>query len=118
MAACVGYGIAFLLVSVFQCTPIPLAWDHWDGTHEGRCNNINAQAWTSAAINVILDFVILGLPMPIIVKLEMNMRKKALVLLMFSTGLIVTVISILRLQVLVHFGGTTNFTCMSNLQPC
>lgn len=117
MAACVGYGIAFLLVSVFQCSPIDLAWDHWDGEHSGRCNNINAQAWTSAAINVILDVVVLALPMPVIAKLELNKRKKALILLMFSTGFVVTIISILRLQVLVHFGGTNNFTCMFGVSP-
>jgi hypothetical protein len=111
MAACVGYGIAFLLVSVFQCRPIDLAWNHWDGEHEGVCNNINAQGWTSAALNVVLDVVVLGLPMPVIAKLELNKRKKALVLLMFSTGFVVTIISILRLQVLVNFG-TENFTCM------
>jgi hypothetical protein len=32
-------------------------------------------------------------------------------LLMFSTGFVVTIISILRLQVLVNFGGSSNFTC-------
>lgn len=115
MAACVGYGIAFLLVSVFQCQPIPLAWNHWDGEHFGKCNDINAQGWTSAALNVILDVIVLALPMPVIAKLELNKRKKALVLLMFSTGFVVTIISILRLQVLVHFGGTTNFTCLSSI---
>jgi hypothetical protein len=112
MAACAGYGIAFLLVSVFQCRPLPLAWTQWDGEHAGTCNDINAQGWTSAALNVILDVVVLGLPMPVIAKLELNKRKKALVLLMFSTGFVVTIISILRLQVLVHFGGSSNFTCM------
>lgn len=112
MAACAGYGIAFLLVSVFQCRPLQFAWNHWDGEHAGNCNDINAQGWTSAAINVILDIVVLALPMPVIAKLELNKRKKGLVLLMFSTGFVVTIISILRLQVLVNFGGTTNFTCM------
>jgi hypothetical protein len=112
MAACAGYGIAFLLVSVFQCRPLPLAWTQWDGEHFGTCNDINAQGWTSAALNVILDVVVLALPMPVIAKLELNKRKKALVLLMFSTGFVVTIISILRLQVLVHFGGSSNFTCM------
>lgn len=118
MTACVGYGIAFLLVSVFQCQPIALAWDHWDGEHLGKCNDINAQGWTSAALNVVLDVVVLVLPMPVIAKLELNKRKKALVLLMFSTGFLVTIISIIRLQVLVHFGGTTNFTCLCFVPCC
>jgi hypothetical protein len=118
MAACVGYGIAFLLVSVFQCQPIDLAWNHWDGEHVGKCNDINAQGWTSAALNVVLDVVVLALPMPVIAKLELNKRKKVLVLLMFSTGFLVTIISIIRLQVLVHFGGTANFTCLFFILHC
>lgn len=115
---CVGYGLAFLLVSVFQCRPINYAWLRWDGEHQGSCNNINAQGWTSAAINVVLDFVIIGLPIPMVAKLNMNRRKKFLVMLMFSLGLIVTVVSILRLQVLVQFGASGNFTCRITCQMC
>ena len=114
MAACVCYGIAFLLVSVFQCRPISLAWHTWDGEHEGTCNNINAQGWTSAAFNVILDVIILILPLPVIKKLQLNNRKKFFVSFMFSIGFVVTIVSILRLQVLVQFGGNTNFTCKAD----
>ena len=112
MAACFCYGVAFLLVSVFQCRPLSYAWHHWDGEHSGTCNNINAQGWTSAAFNVILDVIVIALPLPLLAKLQLNKRKKFLVILMFSVGFVVTIISILRLQVLVQFGNTTNFTCM------
>ena len=118
MAACLGYSIAFLLVLVFQCRPIDLAWNHWDGEHPGKCNDISAQGWTSAALNVVLDIVVLILPMPVIAKLKLNKRKKAFVVSMFSTGFLITIISILRLQVLVHFGGTTNFTCLFFVPYC
>ena len=111
MAACFCYGVAFLLVSVFQCRPLSYAWHHWDGEHTGTCNNINAQGWTSAAFNVILDVIVIALPLPLLAKLQLNKRKKFLVILMFSVGFVVTIISILRLQVLVQFGNTTNFTC-------
>lgn len=116
IAACIGYAIAFLLVSVFQCKPISLAWHTWDGEHQGTCNDINAQGWTSAAFNVILDVIILILPLPMISKLQLNKRKKFFVFLMFSIGAVVTIVSILRLQVLVQFGGSSNFTCESRLK--
>lgn len=112
MAACAAYAIAFLLVSVWQCRPISYAWTNWHGETTGVCNDINAQGWTSAALNVVLDLVVLGLPLPVIAKLELNKRKKALFLLMFCVGFLVTIISILRLQVLASFGGS-NFTCKS-----
>ncbi|KAL0264422.1 hypothetical protein SLS55_000372 [Diplodia seriata] len=83
---CIGYCIAFVLVSVFQCRPIRYAWLQWDDEHEGTCNNINAQGWSSAAINVILDIIVIILPLPQLWELQLNKRKKFLLLLMFSVG--------------------------------
>lgn len=77
----------------------------------GSCNDINAQGWTSAAVNVVLDILVLGLPIPMVLQLQMNIRKKLLIVLMFSMGFLVTAVSIVRLQVLVQFGATTNLTC-------
>ena len=116
MGACGCYAIAFLLVSVWQCRPISFAWTNWHGETTGVCNDINAQGWTSAAINVVLDFIVLGLPLPVIAKLQLNKRKKALFSLMFCVGFLVTIISILRLQVLASFGGS-NFTCTHTRLP-
>ncbi|KAK0628088.1 hypothetical protein DIS24_g10834 [Lasiodiplodia hormozganensis] len=107
---CVGYAIAFVLVSIFQCRPIKYAWLQWDDEHEGTCNNINAQGWSSAALNVILDLIVIILPMPQLWQLQLNKRKKFLLLLMFSVGFFVTIVSILRLQVLIQFGSTHNLT--------
>ncbi|OMP82494.1 hypothetical protein BK809_0006804 [Diplodia seriata] len=107
---CIGYCIAFVLVSVFQCRPIRYAWLQWDDEHEGTCNNINAQGWSSAAINVILDIIVIILPLPQLWELQLNKRKKFLLLLMFSVGFFVTIVSILRLQVLIQFGSTQNLT--------
>ncbi|EME43990.1 hypothetical protein DOTSEDRAFT_71707 [Dothistroma septosporum NZE10] len=106
-----GYCIAFVLVSVFQCTPVSLAWTRWDGEYgEGHCSNINAQGWTSALFNVILDILTLSLPLPLLWKFQLNKRKKFLVMLMFSLGFFVTLVSILRLQVLIEFGNSKNIT--------
>lgn len=107
----IGYCIAFALVSIFQCMPIPLAWTHWDGEYgDGYCNNINAPGWTSALFNVILDILTLGLPLSMLWKMTLNKRKKFLVMLMSSLGFFVTLVSVLRLQVLVEFGGSKNIT--------
>jgi hypothetical protein len=42
------------------------AWENWHGETNAECNDINTQGWTSAAINIVLDFVMLGLPLPVI----------------------------------------------------
>lgn len=39
------------------------AWHGWDKEHEGRCNNINAQSWAAAGINIALDVAVVSLPL-------------------------------------------------------
>ncbi|KAF2084270.1 hypothetical protein K490DRAFT_75929 [Saccharata proteae CBS 121410] len=107
---CAGYGIAFVLVSIFQCRPISYAWNQWDGEHAGTCNNINAQGWTSAVLNIVLDLTVIILPLPFLAKLQLNKRKKVLLMLMFSLGFFITIVSILRLDALIQFGDTSNIT--------
>lgn len=68
----VVYAIVFVLVSIFQCLPISLAWNRWSGEFEGHCNNINAQGWSSALCNVFLDALTLSLPLPCLWRMELN----------------------------------------------
>lgn len=60
------------------------AWNYWDEAHPGHCNNINAQSWASAILNICLDLVVVGLPMPLLWQMNLNTRKKILVMLMFG----------------------------------
>ncbi|KAF7196176.1 Satratoxin biosynthesis SC1 cluster protein 4 [Pseudocercospora fuligena] len=106
----VGYWISFVLISVFQCLPIECAWLRWSGEYPCRCNHINAQGWAAAALNVVLDIMTLSLPLPSLYRMQLNKRKKFWVILMFCVGFFVTVVSILRLQVLIQFGDSHNLT--------
>lgn len=62
------------------------AWENWDKSRPGRCNNINAQSWASAGWNIVLDLVVVILPMPMLWRMNLNPRKKFLVMLMFGTS--------------------------------
>ncbi|EEH10178.1 CFEM domain-containing protein [Histoplasma capsulatum G186AR] len=117
MGITLAYGIVFILVSVFQCSPIKTAWLRWDGTAPGHCNNINLQGWTSAAINIVLDFVTLALPLRELSQMDLWRKKKIHICIMFSVGSLltrkpdsVTIVSILRLQSLLKFAKSRNFT--------
>ncbi|OCL08806.1 hypothetical protein AOQ84DRAFT_317837, partial [Glonium stellatum] len=110
MACCVGYIVAFVLISVFQCRPIPFSWKRWDGEHKGTCNNINAQSWAASAINIFLDLFVIFLPMPQLAKLALSFRRKIQIMLMFGVGFFITIVSILRLKSLIEFGNTQNLT--------
>lgn len=86
MGATILYMLAFLIVSAFQCWPISYAWTHWDGEHHGRCQNVNAQGWAAAVINIVIDIVILVLPLRLIPKLNLHWKKKLQVSIMLSVG--------------------------------
>ncbi|KAF9885756.1 hypothetical protein FE257_012338 [Aspergillus nanangensis] len=106
----VGYLISFVLISVFQCTPLHGAWEHWDGSGNFRCNNINAQGWCAAILNMLLDIIVMLLPLRELYRLNLSMRKKLYVMCMFSLGIFVTLVSILRLESMIHFASTQNLT--------
>jgi hypothetical protein len=86
LALCVSYMLGFIPAIIFQCTPIPLAWKHWDGEHHGKCINLNLEGWISAASNIIFDIIIICLPLHELSKLALNRRKKAGIMLMFLGG--------------------------------
>jgi hypothetical protein len=88
MGLVTAYGLAFLLVTAFQCQPVPYSWEQLENPAGGRCNNINLQGWTSAAINIVIDLIILVLPLRNLYKLQMSWKKKVMIMFMFSLGIL------------------------------
>ncbi|OQE13125.1 hypothetical protein PENFLA_c054G04151 [Penicillium flavigenum] len=106
----VGYWIAFVLISVFQCRPLPGAWHRWYEEENYKCNHINAQGWAAAVLNMVLDIIVMVLPLRQLYGLNLSLKRKSYVMCMFSLGIFVTLISIIRLNSLIHFASTTNLT--------
>ncbi|PSN67023.1 hypothetical protein BS50DRAFT_621135 [Corynespora cassiicola Philippines] len=104
------FGAIFVMVAIFQCQPISYYWHSWHGEHAGKCININALGWSNAAISIALDLWMLAIPLSQLFGLKMGFKKKISVALMFCVGTFVTVVSILRLQSLVHFASSKNPT--------
>lgn len=109
---CGAFCLGFLVPLIFQCWPVSYAWLRWDGEHHGSCINVYAGIFAHAAINMVLDLVILILPMPILIKLRTSYfwRQKVHVLIMFSFGVIVTIVSVLRLNALIPLRDSVNPT--------
>lgn len=95
--------VAFLVVTCTQCRPLRTFWTSWDGVRVGQCINLNAGAYAHAWINIALDVWMLALPATQVWRLNMSLRKKLEVMLMFSFGMFLTAISIVRLTVLQWF---------------
>lgn len=104
------YGLAFCFAAIFQCQPIKHFWNSWDGEHRGQCISVNGIVWVHAAINILLDVWMLAVPLHQVFQLQLSWEKKISISLMFFIGTFVTVVSIIRLQSLVHFASTRNPT--------
>ncbi|EOO03146.1 putative cfem domain-containing protein [Phaeoacremonium minimum UCRPA7] len=110
IAIVVLWGITFVIVAFVQCSPLSFYWTNWDHAHKGTCLNINAIGWANAAISIALDLWMLAIPLSQLPALNLHWKKKIGVALMFCVGTFVTVVSILRLQSLVHFANSLNPT--------
>ncbi|PHH72014.1 hypothetical protein CDD80_4829 [Ophiocordyceps camponoti-rufipedis] len=104
------FGLSFVAIAIFQCSPIDYYWWRWDGEHTGRCIDMNAMAWSNAAISIALDVWMLAIPLWQLRSLKLDWKKKAGVAMMFCVGTFVTVVSILRLRALDFSSHSTNPT--------
>ncbi|KID66123.1 Satratoxin biosynthesis SC1 cluster protein 4 [Metarhizium brunneum] len=103
----IAFGLAFVLVAIFQCKPVNYFWVMWDGEHKGQCLNINAITWSNAIISISMDVWMLAIPLWQLRSLRLGWKKKAGVAAMFSVGAFVTIVSILRLRSLIAFSYST-----------
>lgn len=86
IGACIAYMVVFIVATALQCFPVSMAWQKWDGEHQGKCLNLNAEGWASAIINIILDLIVIVLPMRQLKDLAMSWRRKLGVMIMFLGG--------------------------------
>jgi hypothetical protein len=84
----VAIGTTFIMTTVFSCDPIPYFWTKWNGVVVGKCNDVNLQTYIAAGFNIVQDFTILFLPLPELWKLQVSMRKKVQLFIMFGVGLL------------------------------
>ena len=111
IAGLVLYCLAFVVVFIMECQPISHFWNQWDGEHEGYCVDIQTSAYVNGAINIFFDLVVFFLPIPKLVKLQVqDTRRKVGVILTFLVGLFVTACSAIRLQYLANVSNLTNAT--------
>ncbi|KAG5926941.1 hypothetical protein E4U42_002788 [Claviceps africana] len=105
------YGVAFVTSGIFACTPVSRFWTQYvEEDSAGYCVDFNLIAWVHGAIGIALDLWMIALPLSQVKGLEMHWKKKLGVILMFLLGTFVTVVSIMRLQSLIHFSKTINPT--------
>ncbi|KAE9982122.1 hypothetical protein EG328_011227 [Venturia inaequalis] len=103
------YTIGFASTMTFACMPISAVWTVWDGTRKpDYCINQNTFYLVAAAVNICLDFAIVLIPIPDLIKLNLSSRKKLFLCAIFGVGAITIVVSCVRLSAVAMYATSTN----------
>ena len=78
-----AYSITQVFAAIFQCMPIR---SNWTIGVQHYCINTPVGATIIAAFNVLTDFIILALPMPLLYKLQKPFHQKLQIMGMFLLG--------------------------------
>jgi hypothetical protein len=78
-----AYMLATFASSVWQCTPVPRAWDK---SIPGTCINITTNWYANAGFSIATDIIILGLPMYPIYTSQLPRSQKAALMVVFALG--------------------------------
>ncbi|KAJ1715002.1 hypothetical protein AFGD_004086 [Aspergillus flavus] len=93
----VSWCLAVFITVLLQCRPIAL---NWNKTLEGTCIDPKQFFFGNAISNLLIDVVILALPIPMVLQLQLRLSQKLTILGIFLLGGFVCVASIMRVVTL------------------
>ncbi|KAG7050893.1 Pth11-like integral membrane protein [Colletotrichum scovillei] len=105
----VAYPIIIWATMANACRPLSFYWNQFVG-EQGKCININTFYLALAIINMVNDVIVLLIPIPQILNLQMSGRKKAAVCSIMLLGSFVCVASIVRITHLSTFSRALDIT--------
>ncbi|KAL8399715.1 hypothetical protein RB594_000207 [Gaeumannomyces avenae] len=97
--------VLYVILDVIQCSPISLFWTKWDGESNSKCiMEINDLVVSNAVVSIVLDLWMLAVPTWQLRGLQLHWKKKVGVAAMFAVGTLFTVLSCVRLEILIRMG--------------
>ena len=99
--------VAATLLLFFQCKPIHKSWKPLT---VGKCLPNDKTFYATASVSIFYDCIIFLLPIPILLQLQINTRRKVALIGMFVLGLFTTLCSILRMIQIITISKTGNST--------
>ena len=94
MITCSIGHIAGAFILIFQCSPVKKSWRPLT---PGHCLPNDSTFYGLAAVTIFYDLVIFTLPIPLLLGLNINLKKRLALCFVFLLGLLTTVCSILRM---------------------
>ncbi|KAF4551411.1 Hypothetical protein D9617_13g099100 [Elsinoe fawcettii] len=86
--------IYYCAIVIFACTPINKFWQR---QLPGKCLAVPVVYYSPAVITIVIDVVLFVLPIPLVLPLRMNRRRKIGLVVTFLLGFITTLCSVMRL---------------------
>lgn len=83
MAFVVTYGVASIVATIVQCSPVARIWDK---AFPGSCIDLTVFWYANAAASIVGDFLTLILPIPVVKQLQLPPRQKMGLMLVFAVG--------------------------------
>ncbi|KAI1780731.1 hypothetical protein F4818DRAFT_396618 [Hypoxylon cercidicola] len=89
--------IAIFIAVIFQCTPIER---NWHPTVPGTCIQQFSFGVVAACMTIATDIVAVGIPFYVFLGLQINKNRKIALIGIFMLGILVTIVSVIRLYFL------------------
>lgn len=83
MSIIAGWQVAQIFVQIFACIPVQASWDK---TIMGKCQSIRVSRDMNSIANIVTDFIILILPLPVIWRLALPRNQKIALSSIFGLG--------------------------------
>ncbi|RYO74374.1 hypothetical protein DL764_010899 [Monosporascus ibericus] len=109
VAAFVLYALVYALISIFACHPIYASWD-LTAMQTAACVDKGKFFLAASIANVAMDLVILVLPLPIVLPLQIPWRQKVSLMLLFATGSFVIVVAIYNCVLTIKLFDSDDYT--------
>jgi hypothetical protein len=87
IAIVVSFTLGTVFSSIFQCTPVQWAFDK-SLRPRGTCINMTAFWYANATFNILSDLVLIALPVPVILKLQLPQKSKIALCGIFAVGIL------------------------------
>ncbi|PSN70207.1 hypothetical protein BS50DRAFT_308404 [Corynespora cassiicola Philippines] len=101
------YTVGCFFTIMFQCTNIAILWDP---SNKGTCwgpQTLRALSYTNVCLNIVTDILFaIVIPIPMILKIQMNKRKKISLIGIMGLGIFATVAALIKAVHLNDYGKT------------
>ncbi|KAL8722451.1 MAG: hypothetical protein Q9225_001073 [Loekoesia sp. 1 TL-2023] len=109
MAGVIIGHVAGTFILLFKCSPVHKSWYP---TTKGKCLPNDATFYGLAAMTIFFDVIIFFLPVPLLLKLNINLKKKIALVCVFLLGLLTTACSVMRMVQIGTIAKTGNSTML------